>query len=57
MRQVRMLASLVSDAVAFFGSWIAYNWDSPVGPQDVVLLGAHRVSFGLSAENHFVKVD
>ena len=39
MRQFTMLASLVGGAVAFFGFWIAYQYDFPVGPTDVVLLG------------------
>jgi len=33
------LASLAGGSVAFFGFWIAYQWDLPVGPTDVVLLG------------------
>jgi ABC-type Mn2+/Zn2+ transport system permease subunit len=40
MRQFMMLASLVGGAVAFLGFWIAYQYDLPVGPTDVVLLGA-----------------
>jgi ABC-type Mn2+/Zn2+ transport system permease subunit len=39
MRQFTALASLVGGAAAFFGFWIAYRWDLPVGPTDVVLLG------------------
>ena len=39
MRQFASLASLVGGAAAFFGFWIAYQWDIPVGPTDVVLLG------------------
>lgn len=39
MRQFMILASLVGGAVAFFGFWIAYQFDFPVGPADVVLLG------------------
>ena len=39
MRQFTMLASLVGGVVAFFGFWIAYQYDFPVGPTDVVLLG------------------
>jgi ABC-type Mn2+/Zn2+ transport system permease subunit len=39
MRQFTMLASLVGGAAAFLGFWIAYQWDMPVGPTDVVLLG------------------
>ena len=40
MRQFTVLASLVGGAAAFLGFWIAYQWDLPVGPTDVVLLGA-----------------
>jgi ABC-type Mn2+/Zn2+ transport system permease subunit len=39
MRQLTTVASLVGGAVAFFGFWIAYQYDFPVGPTDVVLLG------------------
>ena len=39
MRQFTALASLAGGSVAFFGFWIAYQWDLPVGPTDVVLLG------------------
>jgi len=40
MRQFTMTASAIGGAAAFFGFWIAYQWDLPVGPTDVVLLGA-----------------
>jgi ABC-type Mn2+/Zn2+ transport system permease subunit len=40
MRQFTVFASLVGGIVAFFGFWIAYDYDFPVGPTDVVLLGA-----------------
>jgi ABC-type Mn2+/Zn2+ transport system permease subunit len=40
MRQFTIFASLVGGAVAFFGFWIAYQYDFPVGPTDVVILGA-----------------
>jgi ABC-type Mn2+/Zn2+ transport system permease subunit len=40
MRQFTVFASLVGGATAFFGFWIAYQYDLPVGPTDVVLLGA-----------------
>jgi ABC-type Mn2+/Zn2+ transport system permease subunit len=40
MRQFTVLASLVGGATAFLGFWIAYQYDFPVGPTDVVLLGA-----------------
>jgi len=39
MRQFTALASLIGGVVAFLGFWIAYQWDLPVGPTDVVLLG------------------
>jgi len=39
MRQFTTLASLTGGAAAFFGFWIAYQWDTPVGPTDVFLLG------------------
>jgi len=39
MRQFTVLASLIGGTTAFFGFWIAYQWDLPVGPMDVVLLG------------------
>jgi ABC-type Mn2+/Zn2+ transport system permease subunit len=39
MRQFTILSSLVGGAVAFLGFWIAYQYDFPVGPTDVVLLG------------------
>ncbi|HMC13721.1 MAG TPA: metal ABC transporter permease [Gallionellaceae bacterium] len=40
MRQFTVLASLIGGVAAFLGFYIAYNWDLPVGPTDVVLLGA-----------------
>jgi ABC-type Mn2+/Zn2+ transport system permease subunit len=40
MQQFMMFASFVGGSVAFFGFWIAYKYDLPVGPTDVVLLGA-----------------
>jgi ABC-type Mn2+/Zn2+ transport system permease subunit len=39
MRQFAILASLIGGASAFVGFWIAYQWDCPIGPTDVVLLG------------------
>jgi ABC-type Mn2+/Zn2+ transport system permease subunit len=39
MRQFTTLASLVGGVAAFLGFWVAYQWDMPVGPTDVVLLG------------------
>ena len=39
MRQFTLLASLVGGLVSFVGFWLAYQWDWPIGPTDVVLLG------------------
>jgi ABC-type Mn2+/Zn2+ transport system permease subunit len=39
MRQFTTLASLIGGAAAFIGFWTAYQWDLPVGPTDVVILG------------------
>jgi ABC-type Mn2+/Zn2+ transport system permease subunit len=39
MRQFAILASLVGGVSAFIGFWMAYQWDYPIGPTDVVLLG------------------
>ena len=43
MRQFTVLASLIGGATAFGGFWLAYRLDLPVGPTDVVLLGAVAV--------------
>jgi ABC-type Mn2+/Zn2+ transport system permease subunit len=45
MRQFTILASLVGGVSSFVGFWIAYEYDLPVGPADVVLLG---VVYGLA---------
>ena len=39
MRQFVVLAPIFGGVTAFFGFWLAYQWDLPVGPTDVVLLG------------------
>jgi ABC-type Mn2+/Zn2+ transport system permease subunit len=39
MRQFMVLASLIGGVAAFLGFCIAYKFDLPVGPTDVVLLG------------------
>ena len=39
IHQFTILASLIGGAVAFLGFWIAYQYDLPIGPTDVVLLG------------------
>lgn len=39
MRQFTVAASVLGGTAAFLGFWLAYQWDLPVGPTDVVLLG------------------
>lgn len=39
MRQFVIAASLTGVVSAFVGFYIAYRWDFPVGPTDIVLLG------------------
>ena len=39
MRQLTIFASVFGGAAAFIGFWLAYQWDLPVGPTDVALLG------------------
>ena len=50
MLQFTALASLVGGAAAFFGFWIAYQFDLPVGPTDVVLLGMIYAIAGVIAK-------
>jgi ABC-type Mn2+/Zn2+ transport system permease subunit len=46
MRQFMILASVLGGATAFIGFWMAYQWDLPIGPTDVVLLGViYAVTF------------
>lgn len=45
MRQFFVLGAVVGVVGAFLGFWIAYRYDLPVGPSDVVLLG---VGLGIS---------
>ncbi len=40
MRQFFLFASFLGGIASLVGFWIAYKWDFPVGPADVVLLGA-----------------
>jgi ABC-type Mn2+/Zn2+ transport system permease subunit len=48
MRQFPLFASLIGGGAAFAGFWLAYDRDLPVGPTDVVLLGAvYTVAFAL----------
>lgn len=39
VRQFMIVASVLGGVAAFVGFWIAYVWDLPVGPTDVVVLG------------------
>jgi ABC-type Mn2+/Zn2+ transport system permease subunit len=39
MRQFMIMASVLGGIAGFVGFWVAYRWDWPVGPADVVLLG------------------
>ncbi len=39
MRQLTIFASLFGGVAAFIGFWLAYQWDFPVGPTDIALLG------------------
>jgi len=40
MRQFMALSVVIGAASSFFGFWLSYTCDLPVGPTDVVLLGA-----------------
>jgi ABC-type Mn2+/Zn2+ transport system permease subunit len=39
MKWFVILASVIGGVTSFLGFWLAYQWDWPVGPTDVVLLG------------------
>jgi len=46
MRQFTIYAALIGGAASFLGFCIAYRYDLPVGPTDVVLLGViYSVTF------------
>jgi ABC-type Mn2+/Zn2+ transport system permease subunit len=48
MRQFTILASVLGGGSSFIGFWLAYQWDLPVGPTDVVLLGlVYGVAFAM----------
>ena len=49
MRQFVVLAPLFGGVAAFIGFWLAYQWDLPVGPTDVALLGAMHMVAWISA--------
>ena len=58
MRQFAILASLIAGISAFIGFWIAYQWDYPIGPTDVVLLGfVYAVTWCLSWSMKYFKTD
>ena len=40
MRQFTITASVLGGLCSFLGFWIAYEYNLPIGPTDVVLLGA-----------------
>ena len=50
MHQFTIVASAIGGVAAFLGFWIAYQWDLPVGPTDVVLLGAVYTAAWLAAK-------
>ena len=39
IRQFMLLASLIGGVASFAGFWLAYQWNLPIGPTEVVLLG------------------
>lgn len=48
MRQFTIGASLIGGVCSFVGFWIAYQYNLPVGPTDVVLLGVvYLLAFGV----------
>ena len=49
MRQFVVLAPLVGGVAAFLGFWLAYQWDLPVGPTDVALLGVLYMAASIAA--------
>jgi ABC-type Mn2+/Zn2+ transport system permease subunit len=56
MRQFTITASLLGGIASFLGFWIAYDWNLPVGPTDVVLLGVvYLLDFLLKKTWSFVR--
>lgn len=49
MRQFVILAPIFGGVAAFLGFWLAYQWDLPVGPTDVTLLGALYMAAWIAA--------
>lgn len=39
MRQLMIFSSLIGGLAAFGGFWLSYQWDLPVGPTEITLLG------------------
>jgi ABC-type Mn2+/Zn2+ transport system permease subunit len=39
IRQFMLLASVIGGVASFVGFWLAYQWNLPIGPTEVVLLG------------------
>jgi len=54
MRQFMLLASVVGGVTSLLGFWLAYDLDWPVGPTDVVMLGAVYAS-GYVVKKIFVR--
>ena len=49
MRHFVVIAPLLGGVTAFVGFWLAYQWDLPVGPTDVVLLGlVYAAAWGIA---------
>ena len=40
MRQLTIMASLIGGVTSFIGFYVAFTWDLPIGPTDILLLGA-----------------
>src|SRR5438552_6311111 len=56
MREFAIYASLLGGAASFLGFCIAYRWDWPVGPTDVVLLGIiYAIVWGAYSLRLFLK--
>lgn len=54
MRLFMVLASCIGGVAAFLGFYLAYAWDLPVGPTDVVLLGILYVTAWLVGRLHLL---
>jgi len=56
MKQFTVFASIIGGVVSFLGFWIAYQWDWPVGPTDVILLGV-VYALGFAAKKFLILFD